>query len=637
MNEKTIRLTTAQALIRFLSNQYIELDGRKHKLIRGIFGIFGHGEVCGLGQALEQEHEYMKYYRIQNEQGGVHTAIGAAKHLNRLGTFAVTTSIGPGCTNLVTGAATATSNRIPVLLLPGDVFADRQPDPVLQQIEQHHNLNIQASDSLKPVCKYWDRIVRPEQLMTSAINAMRVLADPVNTGAVCLALCQDVQAEAYDWPEYWFKERIHRIDRRPISETSLEIAVKMLQDAKRPLIIAGGGIHYSFAIEELKKFVETTSIPISFTNAGKSAFKWDHPQNLGGMGVMGTSAANIIAKQADLIIAIGTRLMDFTTISKGAFLNPDVKILAINISNFDAYKMDAIQILADAKTGLIQIMDVLKNSEEWSLSKDYINEYADLKNLWDKEVDRLRSLQPSADQPKYLPQPAVLGVLNDFMAEKDVVVNAAGSTPGDMQRTWRSTGVKQYHVEYANSCMGYEIAAGLGIKYVAPDSDVYIIQGDGGYLMLHTELVTSLLEHKKIIILLFDSQGFNSINNLATGMGSVGFGKGSLGFGNELRERDEETDKLIGPFHLIDYKMNAISYGAAAYEVNSLEDLKNKLELAKQQDKTTLIHIKIEIFSQSGGYGGSWWRVGVSETSDMPTVKKARQEMEENMKKARKY
>jgi len=627
ISKKTIRLTVAQALIRFLNNQYIELDGKKHKLIRGIFGIFGHGQVCGIGQALEQNPEYLKYYRVQNEQAAVLTAMGAAKHLNRLGTFAVTTSIGPGCTNLVTGAATVTANRIPVLLLPGDIFADRQPDPVLQQIEQPYDLNIQASDSLKPVCKYWDRIYRPEQLMTSAINAMRVLADPVETGAVCICICQDVQAQAYDWPEEWFKERIHRIDRRNISEESLKIAAEKIKSKKKPLIIAGGGIHYSFATDELKQFVEETKIPASFTNAGNSALLWDHPQNLGGIGVMGSSAANIIAKDADLIIAIGTRLSDFTTTSKGGFLNPEVEILSINISNYDAYKMDSIQILADAKLALQALTKALKG---YRVNEEYVKTYTKLKEEWNKEVDRIRSIKPDPKAPNYLPQPTVIGILNDIIDEKDVVVNAAGSTPGDMQRTWRCTGIKQYHVEYAYSCMGYEIAAALGIKYVDPHINVWAIQGDGGYLMMHTEMVTSLMENKKIIILLFDSEGFNSINSLATAMGSQGFG-------NELRERDPVTDKLIGPFHKIDYAMNARSYGAVAYTVNSLDELKEALLKAKKETKTTLIHIKIKRFSQTSNYGGSWWRVGVPEISAMPSVQKARKEMDEHMKTVRKY
>jgi 3D-(3,5/4)-trihydroxycyclohexane-1,2-dione acylhydrolase (decyclizing) len=626
---KTIKLTVAQALLRFLSQQYVELDGLKHKFVRGVFGIFGHGEVCGIGQALEQNPEYLKYFRIQNEQGGVHTAIGAAKHLNRLGCFAVTSSIGPGANNMVTGAATATTNRIPVLLLPGDIFADRQPDPVLQQVEQPYNLNIQASDCFKPVCKYWDRILRPEQLMTSMINAMRTLTDPAETGAVCVAIAQDVQAEAYDFPEEFFKERIHRIDRRPLSAESLHIVVEKIKSKKKPLIIAGGGVHYSLACEELASFADQTKIPVAFTNAGKSALRWGHAQNLGGMGVMGTNAANMIAKDADLIIALGTRLMDFTTISKGAFQNPEVEILGINVSNFDAYKMDAIPILADAKMALSAICAALKASG-YTTSKSYQDQYTQLRIDWDKEVDRLRAIPPESGSI-FLPQPAVIGVLNDFMQDTDVMVNAAGSMPGDLQRTWRCKAPKTYHVEYAYSTMGYEIAAGLGIKYVDPKAEVYVIQGDGGYLMMHTELVTSLMENTKIIILLFDSQGYNSISNLQQGMGSDGFGC-------DLRDRNPKTGlmDLNGPFRLIDYAKNAESYGAAAYTVKSMTELKEALVKAKKETKTTLIHIKIQRWSQSPGYN-SWWRVGVSEVSTMPKVQAAHEKMDQNVKSARKY
>jgi len=618
----------AQALLRFLSQQYIEIDGQKEKFFKGIFGIFGHGQVTGLGQALEQDPELLKYYRIQNEQGGVHIAIGAAKHLNRLGCFAVTSSIGPGATNMVTGAATATNNRIPVLLLPGDIFVDRQPDPVLQQVEQPYNINIQASDCFKPVCKYWDRIVHPQALMTGAINAMRVLVDPAETGAVCLALPQDVQDMAYDYPEEFFKERVHRIDRRPISNASLELVVEKIKEKKRPLVIAGGGVFYSLATEQLKTFVETTGIPVAFTNAGNSALPWDHPQNLGGMGVMGTQCANFVAKSADLVIAVGTRLMDFTTTSKGAFQDPNVEIIGINVASFDAWKMDAIPVLADAREALVCIGNALQEAG-YHVDDEYIAEYGQFKDDWNAEVDRLRAILPD-EGDVHLPQPAAIGVLNEFMEQDDVMVNAAGSMPGDLQRTWRSKGPKTYHVEYANSCMGYEIAAGLGIKLVDPTRNVYVIQGDGGYLMMHTELVTSLLEHKKLVILLFDSEGFNSINGLATAMGSEGH------TGNELRERDEETDRLVGDFHLIDYAASARSYGAAAFTVNSLDELKDALEQAKNEEKTTLIHCKIMRFSQSGNYE-SWWRVGVAETSAMDKVKIARKNMQDKVKLARKY
>ncbi|MHA1110353.1 MAG: 3D-(3,5/4)-trihydroxycyclohexane-1,2-dione acylhydrolase (decyclizing) [Promethearchaeota archaeon] len=627
MTEKTIKLTTAQALVKFLANQYIQIDGKSYPFIRGIFGIFGHGQVCGVGQALEQNPENLKYYRIQNEQAGVHTAIGAAKHLNRLGCFAVTSSIGPGATNMITGAACATANRIPVLLLPGDIFADRQPDPVLQQIEQPYNLNIVANDAFKPVCKFWDRISRPEQLLTSLINAMRVLTDPAETGAVCIALPQDVQTEAFDFPVSFFKKRIHRIDRRPLSTEAKKIAIDLLHSKKRPLIIAGGGIHYSLAYDALDQFVKNTGIPVAFTQAGKSALRWDHPQNMGGMGVTGTKAANILAKEADLIIAIGTRLMDFTTVSKGAFLNPDVEIIGVNVSNFDAYKMEATPILADAKEALLSLNDALK---KYSTSQEYQKHIQTLKEEWDSEVDRVTSIKLDKDS-KFLPQPTVIGILNEHMDDKDVVVNAAGSMPGDLHRIWRSKSPKSYHVEYAYSTMGYEIAAGLGIKYVDPEAEVYVIQGDGGYLMMHTEIVTSLMEKTKIIILLFDSQGFNSISNLQQSMGSDGLGC-------DLRDRNQQTgiSDRQGPIRPIDYAKNAESYGAISYSVQTLKEFKEALEKAKKADRTVLIDIKIQRWSQVGGYD-SWWRVGVSETSTMDKVKEAHKEMKKNMKTAREY
>ncbi|MHA1680278.1 MAG: 3D-(3,5/4)-trihydroxycyclohexane-1,2-dione acylhydrolase (decyclizing) [Promethearchaeota archaeon] len=631
---KTIRLTMAQALVRFLGNQFVELDGNQYKFVKGIMGIFGHGQVTGLAQALEQDPGYLTYYRIQNEQGGVHAAIGAAKHLNRLGCFAVTSSIGPGATNMVTGAATATANRIPVLLLPGDIFVDRQPDPVLQQLEHPGNLNIQASDAFKPVCKYWDRIMNPQALMTSAINAMRVLTDPADTGAVCLALPQDVQDMAFDYPEEFFKKRVHVIDRRPVSRRSLSLIIEAITGKKRPLIIAGGGIHYSFASDALKEFVEKTGIPVCFTNAGKSAIAWDHPQNLGGVGVMGTRPANKIIKGADLVLAIGTRLMDFTTMSKGAFQDPGCEIISMNVSRFDSYKVDSTSIVADARDVLESLTRELTEIG-YGVVDDYREEYTALLEEWHGVVDELRAAVPDEGDPN-LPQPAVIGIINDFMNEGDVIVNAAGSAPGDLQRTWRSQLPKTYHVEYAYSCMGYEIAAGLGIKLVDPSRDVYVLQGDGGYLMLHSELVTSLIERRKITVILLDSGGFNSINGLATAMGSEGFGRGSKGFGNELRDRDAGTGKLVGPIHEIDYAMNARSYGARAISVTSLEGLKEALVESKESDITTLIHVKIKRFSQSGNYD-SWWRVAVAEVSKMDGVKKAREEMNALVKTAKKF
>lgn len=627
--KETITLTTAQAIIRFMANQYIQIDGKSYPFFKGVLGIFGHGQVCGIGQALEQNPELMKYYRIQNEQGGVHTAIGAAKHLNRLGCFAVTSSIGPGATNMLTGAACATANRLPVLLLPGDVFADRQPDPVLQQIEHPYNLNLVCNDAFKPLCRFWDRIYRPEQLLTSLINAMRVLTDPVDTGAVCIALPQDVQIQSYDYPIEFFQKRIHRIDRRPLSSESNQIITDLLSSKKRPLIIAGGGIHYSLACDTLSQFALNTGIPVAFTNAGKSALRWDHPLNVGGIGVMGTKAANILAKNADLILAIGTRLMDFTTLSKTAFQNPNVSIVGINVSNFDAYKLNALPILADAKSALESLQTSI-GDKGFKVSQEYKNLITTLRQDWDAEVNRIRNIKPQDNSP-FLPQPSVIGILNDFMDENDVVVNAAGSMPGDLQRTWRSKSTHTYHVEYAFSTMGYEIAAGLGIKYVDPQAEVYVIQGDGGYLMLHTEIVSSLMENVKLIILLFDSQGFNSISNLQENMGSNGFGC-------DLRDRNYETGVYDrqGSIRLIDYALNAKSYGAYAISVRSLEELKDALQKAKDLDRTTLIHIKIERWSQSSGYE-SWWRVDAAETSSMSRVQDAHKDMIEKIKKAKQF
>lgn len=624
---KTIRLTMSQALVRFLANQYIELDGKKQKFVHGVFGIFGHGNVTGVGIALEEHPEYLTYHRIMNEQGGALAALGAAKHLNRLGCFATLSSIGPGATNMITAAAAASVDRIPLLLLAGDIFADRQPDPVLQQIENPADPNLVANDCFKPVCKYWDRIMRPEQLMTAGINAMRVLTDPAETGAVCLCLPQDVQCEAYDYPEDFFKERIYRIDRRPISPESLKIVVDKIKTKKQPLIIAGGGVHYSFATKELKKFVEMTGIPVALTNAGKCVLRAEQPQNLGGMGVMGTLAANKIAKDADLIIAIGTRLMDFTTISKAAFLNPQVEIIGINICNYDAYKMEAIPIVADAKEALKSITEELKKIG-YKVEEAYSKRITSLRAEWDKEVDRLYAIKPNPGE-RYLPQTAVIGVLNNFLGENDVIINAAGSVPGDLQRLWRCKGLKTYNVEYGYSTMGYEIPCGMAIKMVDPARDVYVIIGDGSYLMMHSEIVTSLMENKKFVILCFDSEGFNSINNLSTGQGSDGFG-------NELRDRDAKTGLLKGDFHLIDFAANARSYGATAFTVNSLEELQDALQKAKSEPKTTLIHLKIKRGSNSGGYE-SWWRVGVSEVSPLPKVQAARKKMDELMKTARKY
>jgi len=606
------------------------MDGERRKFVQGVMGIFGHGCVTGMGQALEQQEGGLRYIRIQNEQAGVHTAVAYAKQVNRLGIYAVLSSIGPGASNMITGAATATVNRVPVLLLPSDIFADRQPDPVLQQTEDPSNYTSVVNDCFKPVSRYWDRIYRPDQLMVAALNAMRVLTDPADTGAVVLCLPQDVQCEAYDYPEDFFAERVWRVDRRPISSESLRLAGDLIKAAKAPLLIAGGGVHYSLATDALKRFVEATGIPVAETEAGKSALPWNHPLNLGGMGVMGTSAANIAARDADLIIAVGTRLMDFTTISKAAFQNPDVKLIHINVSLFDALKMDGVPVLADAREALTTLTDLLE-AAGYGTDAEYRDLVACLKADWDAEVDRLYAAEPPEGAPAgYLAQTAVFGAVNRACRDEDVVICAAGSLPGDLQRLWRSVLPKNFHLEYGFSCMGYETPGGLGVKYaIGPDREVFVIVGDGSYLMMHTELVTSLMEHQKIILVLFNSLGFNSINNLS-------IGNGSDGFGNDLRERNPDTGLLDGAPVDIDFAANARSYGCAAYTVNSMAELEEALQSARNETKTTLIHVHVVKGTNSNGYN-SWWRVGVAEVSAKPRVQAAYEDMQEKRKMARKY
>ena len=513
---ETIRLTMAQALLRFLDQQYVELDGREYKFVKGVMGIFGHGNVTGIGQALEENPEGLQYIQGHNEQGMVHAATAYAKQKNRLEIFACTSSIGPGALNMVTGAATATVNRIPVLLLPGDIFACRQPDPVLQQIEDPSDYTISANDAFKPVSKYWDRILRPEQLMTAAINAMRVLTDPAETGAVTLALPQDVQTEAYDYPVEFFERRVWHIDRQPVTPSALERAVDLITSKKRPLIICGGGVHYSFATDALMKFAETFRIPVAETQAGKSALPWNHPWNVGGIGVTGSSAANRLAKEADLVIAVGTRLSDFTTSSKTAF-SPDVDVLGINVSRFDAIKRNALPLVADAKEALVSLGNILKQRNYQSAYEE--SEVKSLQASYQAEVDRLYNIE----REDGLAQTRVLGEVNRFLDEDAVVVAAAGSLPGDLHRLWRSTKPKTYHMEYGFSCMGYEVAGALGAKMADPDKEVYALVGDGSYLMLHSELVTSLQEGYKINIVLFDNSGYQCIHNLQRAHGSRGF------------------------------------------------------------------------------------------------------------------
>ncbi|EEL45542.1 3D-(3,5/4)-trihydroxycyclohexane-1,2-dione hydrolase [Bacillus cereus Rock3-42] len=584
---QTVRMTTAQALVKFLNQQYVEFDGKQQKFVKGIFTIFGHGNVVGLGQALEEDAGELEVYQGRNEQGMANAAMAFAKQKHRKQIMACTSSVGPGSANMITSAATASANNIPVLLLPGDVFATRQPDPVLQQIEQTHDLSISTNDAFRAVSKYWDRINRPEQLMTAMIQAMRVLTNPADTGAVTICLPQDVQGEAWDFPSYFFQKRVHRIERRLPTKASLADAVEMIKRKKKPVMICGGGVRYAEAAEELKRFAETFHIPFGETQAGKSAIESSHPYNLGGIGVTGNIAANTIAKEADLVIGIGTRFTDFTTASKQLFQNEEVEFLNINISEFHANKLDALKVIADAKEALLTLIDELQVMDYRS---SYTVEIADAKEAWETELSRLHNIRFTGQDftPEVeghfdenlneyvdalgtqLTQTAVIGQINTLLDEDAIIVGAAGSLPGDLQRMWASRKPNTYHMEYGYSCMGYEVAGALGAKIAEPSKEVYAMVGDGSYQMLHSELVTSLQENKKINVLLFDNSGFGCINNL-----QMGNGMGS--FGTEFRYRNQETRKLDGAIMKIDFAASAAGYGVKTYHVTSLEQLQEAL------------------------------------------------------------
>lgn len=643
---KTIKLTVAQALVKFLDNQYVEFDGKEQKFVKGIFTIFGHGNVVGLGQALQQDSGDLVVHQGRNEQGMAHAATAFAKQKHRKQIYACTSSVGPGAANMVTAAATATANNIPVLLLPGDTFATRQPDPVLQQVEQPHDLSITTNDAFRAVSKYWDRVNRPEQLMTAMINAMRVLTDPADTGAVTIALPQDVQAEGYDFPEYFFKKRVHRIERRPATQEAVKDAVELIKRKKKPILVCGGGVRYSEAAEALKSFAEKFNIPFGETQAGKSAVEWTHPLNLGGIGVTGNLAANVIAKDADLVIGVGTRFTDFTTASKRLFLNPDVEFLNINVSEYHAYKLDATKLVADAKLGLDSIRIEL---EKEGYKSSYTSEIKAAKDEWDKELDRLFNIEykeegfkPEVaghidevlpefykDTNSCLTQTRVLGELDKLLNEDAIVVGASGSLPGDLQRVWCPKKPNTYHMEYGYSCMGYEVSGALGVKLAAPDKEVYAMVGDGSYLMLHSELVTSIQEGRKINIILLDNMAFGCINNLQ-------MSQGIESFGTEFRFRNKETGKLDGALVPIDYAKSAAGYGVKTYSVKNIEELKEAIEDSKKQTVSTLIDIKVLPKTMTDGYE-SWWHVGVPEVSESEKIQKAHEEMKNNLNKARKY
>jgi 3D-(3,5/4)-trihydroxycyclohexane-1,2-dione acylhydrolase (decyclizing) len=617
----TIRLTAAQALLRFLDKQYVMLDGEETKFFKGVMGIFGHGNVTGLGEALENDIGDLIFIQGKNEQGMVHAAAAYAKQKNRKQIFACTTSIGPGALNMVTAAATATVNRIPVLLLPGDNFACRQPDPVLQQLEVPHDYTISSSDAFKSVSKFWDRIERPEQLMSAVLQAMRVLTDPAETGAVTLAFPQDVQAEAYDYPEEFFNKRVHYLDRKPPAMEAVERAAALVALKKKPLLIVGGGVHYSGAIQELLAFAEAFQIPIAETQAGKSAIAWNHPLYVGGVGVTGSLAANRLAKEADLIIGVGTRYSDFTTASKSAFQHADVQFLNINVNSFDTAKLNGIQLVADAKVALIAMQAALENRKyRAAYDAEVISEY---RAAWDQETDRLYAMEMQDG----LSQTRVLGEINRFVSPTDVVVCAAGSLPGDLHRLWRCAEPKTYHMEYGFSCMGYEVSGAFGVSLAEPNREVYAIVGDGSYLMLHSEFITSLQERRKVTILLFDNHGYQCIHNLQRG-------HGSQGFGNEFRYRSEQTGLLTDGYMPMDFAAHARSLGAKAYTAVTVTELQEALKRAKQETISTLIHIPVLPNTNTSGYE-SWWRVGVPEVSNSEAVLQAHQQMKHDIKSAK--
>jgi 3D-(3,5/4)-trihydroxycyclohexane-1,2-dione acylhydrolase (decyclizing) len=641
----TTRLTMAQALVKFLDNQYVEVDGVQSKFVAGVFTIFGHGNVLGLGQALEQDSGDLVVHQGRNEQGMCHAAMGFAKQHLRRKIYACTSSVGPGAANMITAAATASANRIPLLLLPGDVYASRQPDPVLQQIEQFHDLSISTNDAFKAVSKYWDRINRPEQLMSAALNAMRVLTDPAETGAVTLALPQDVQGEAYDYPDSFLQKRVHRIDRRPPTQAMLKDALALLKGKRKPLLICGGGVRYSGAAAELQAFAERFDIPFTETQAGKSAIVSAHPLNMGGIGETGSLAANTLAREADLIIGVGTRYSDFTTGSKSLFQNPGVQFLNLNVGAFDVQKLDGVQVLADAQLALQSLSDALG---DYKTSWDDAPKQA--RAALDAEVDRLYAVdyQTQDFEPEVsghldpqvlrdfiemtgscLTQSRVLGILNQQLPSDAVIVAAAGSLPGDLQRAWRSTSVDSYHVEYGYSCMGYEVNAALGAKMAAPEREVYALVGDGSYMMLHSELATSIQERRKINVVLLDNMAFGCINNL-----QMGNGMGS--FGTEFRFRNPESGKLDGDFVPVDFAMSAAAYGCKTYKVKTVEELEAALIDARTQTVSTLIDIKVLPKTMIHGYL-SWWRVGVAEVSTTGTTADAYERQKAMLAKARKY
>ena len=617
----TETLTVAQAVVRFLSVQRVKRDGREHAFFGGVFGIFGHGNVAGLGEALLHRPAALPFYVPRNEQAMVHTATAYAKTSNRTRALVCTSSIGPGATNMVTGAALATINRLPVLLLPGDIFATRGPDPVLQQLESVSSRDISVNDCFKPVSRYWDRINRPEQLPSALLEAMRVLTSPADTGAVTLALPQDVQTEAFAGPAALLEPRTWTIPRNRPDAGSLADAVRAIRAAKRPFIVAGGGVLYSEATEALRAFVEATGIPVGETQAGKGSLRFDHPQSLGAVGATGTSAANRCARDADLVIAVGTRLGDFTTASKSAFAAEGVRFIGINVTELDALKHHALPLVGDARVTLEELTAAVAG---WRVAPAYLAESAAAKAEWEKETDRIYSL----GHGPVISQGEVIGILNAASDPRAVLVNAAGSAPGDLHKLWRTREPGGYHMEYGYSCMGYEIAGGIGVKMAAPDRDVYVIVGDGSYLMMAQEIATAVQEGMKLTILLLDNHGFSSIGGLSAAVGCDGFG-------TRYRRRTA-SGELDGAELQIDFVANAASLGAHAELAATRDAIEKALGSAKSRPGVSVIVIPVDREQRVGGYD-SWWDVPVAEVSPLPDVQRARKEYEASRGRVKHY
>ena len=640
----TIRLTTAQAIVKFLDNQYVSMDGEETKFVEGFFTIFGHGIAVGLGEALDTNPGSLKVFQGRNEQGMCHAAIAFAKQSGRRRIIPCASSVGPGAANMVTACATATVNNIPLLVFPADTFASRQPDPVLQQLEQSSSLAVTTNDAFRPVCKYWDRITRPEMVMTALINAMRVLTDPAETGACCIGLCQDVEGESYDFPEYFFQKRVHRITRPAAVEEELEDILSVIENAKKPLVIIGGGVRFSEAGEAVERFCEEFKIPFGETQGGKSACKSSHPYCLGGIGVTGTYAANVIAKDADAVIAIGSRLSDFTTSSKWLYQNQDVRFVTINNCRYHAYKMDAVKAVGDAKATVEALSEKLR-------AKGYVSSYTDeiekAERAWDDEMARLAGIRYTGEDfepnikardPRTVPefvrltdgkitQTAALAAIRRVIDKEAVIITAGGSLPSCMQRMWTTDRRGGYHAEYGYSCMGYEVAATLGVKMAEPDNEVYCVVGDSSFQMLHSEIMTIMQEKKKVNILVFDNCGFGCINNL-----EMNHGIGSLA--TEFRYTDGQ--KPCGDLIPVDYAKIGEGYGLKTYTCRTIPELEAALEDAKKQEIACLFDLKVIPKTMTDGYE-SWWNVGLADVSAKESVREAWKGVKEGREEARVY